>query len=53
MSENIVSDAEIQLPPPPETGIDLVDRTMNWVRLNYNKLVVVCEQNDLPKPPPW
>lgn len=53
MSEPVMSDTEIQLPPPPETGILLVDRTMAWVRSNYNQLVDLCEQNDLPKPPPW
>lgn len=51
MGENLVENAEI--PAPPETGHALIDRTVDWVRTNYNDLVELCEANDLPKPPPW
>ncbi len=51
MGDNLVDNVE--LPKPPETGIALVDGTVDWVRTNYNDLVRLCEANDLPKPPPW
>ena len=53
MGESTVGDTEFKLPPPPETGILVVDQTMTWVRNNYASLVDLCEKNDLPKPPPW
>lgn len=53
MTESTVSDTELKLPPPPETGIPVVDRTMDWVRMNYNVLVDLCDKNDIPRPPNW
>lgn len=51
MGDSLVG--KVELPEPPETGIPVVDRTMAWVRQNYNDLVELCDKNDLPKPPPW
>jgi hypothetical protein len=53
MGEDIIGDTDVQLPPPPETGILVVDRTMAWVRNNYNDLVTMCDERGLPRPPHW